>query len=69
MNPVAPNKHRQLRHVQDGFATLDKDSLEVPVATKQVDSPFGPLTFINPQRRSFRQTRKTNPLTQRYILY
>ena len=38
-------------------------------AAKQIDSPFGPLTFITPQQRekqrTVRKTRKPSPLTQR----
>ena len=38
-------------------------------AAKQIDSPFGPLTFITPQQRekqrTVRKTKKPSPLTQR----
>ena len=38
-------------------------------AAKQIDSPFGPLTFITPQQREkqrkVRKTKNPSPLTQR----
>ena len=38
-------------------------------AAKQIDSPFGPLTFITPRQRekqrTVRKTKKPSPLTQR----
>ena len=42
-------------------------------AAKQIDSPFGPLTFITPRQRekqrTVRKTKKPSPLTQRLVVF
>ena len=42
-------------------------------AAKQIDSPFGPLTFITPRQRekqrTVRKTKKQSPLTQRLVVF
>ena len=59
---------RQVKNyrVNQGPARLIKKPTRV---AKQIDSPFGPLTFITPQQREkqrkVRKTGKSSPLTQR----